>query len=451
MTQIDLFEGEAAVAAETSKPAVIKSASTISSGRSDLLRILQGSSGLSVSMRQSIEDAATLVCLDALSQDVAKAPLLLKTRDPQSEMIVCGKDHPVARLFALDPNFRHTWPEFMGMFVYYLCLAGNGYAAIERTRTGDPLAMLPAMPDRVTSRISGRDTFYDVQATTQQERALFGFSHNRLPARDMLHVRDRMLDGFEGYATLKAGNRTMRLARALVDFQTKLFEDDAQFKGVFTRDQPTPLDDQAFERLQRQLKKLMSRVRNSAEPIVLEDGIGFEQLASTAEEAGVAKALDAAIAATCRLFRMPPHKALHLNAVKYENLAIMEQFYVRDTILPRVRLIESRLEKALLTDAERLEYKIEIDRNTLNMPDEETKRKWVETLVDRGIITLNQAAQITGYPLVEGRDIYIKPSTATLVDAAGNPIGGEQSSEGDDTTDEERSLGLQLITGGKGA
>src|SRR5690606_19342535 len=164
-------------------------------------------------------------------------------------------------------------------------------------------------------------------------------------------------------------------------------------------------------------KKVMKKVLDENDPILLEDGVKFETMAMKAQEAEMAKSLSNQIEMICQLFKMPPHKAMHLTSVKYENLAAMEQQYAKNTLYPICDMFEARMARTLLTEEERLSYFFEFDRDELSMADEEQEREWTNMMLNRSAITINEAREATGWNPRKGGDVYIVPVNTVLVDA----------------------------------
>lgn len=397
------------------------------------------SSSFRVTGRQALEQAAVLICLDVLSQDISKATLRLKeTVKGGGTIDVDPKRHKVAEMLALEPNQRHTWVEFVGMLVYHMVLSSNSYCYVRRTIQGDPVELIPVMPARVGDpRINERtgELFYDISAGNLLEKVALGAWVIEAPERDVVHVRQRMLDGFMGYSTLLAGGRTLSLNRDLLQYEHKLFSEDALIRGVFVRGKESgPMSDEVFRRMKGQLKKLMQRVRDNGDPILLEDGVTYQELGMKANEAEMGKALDKQIEMVCKLWRMPPHKAMHLTAVKYENLATLEMVYVRDTLIPLCRLIESRFAKTLLTKEERLRFKFEFDRDEMAIADEKAEGEEAIKMAERGFISHDEVREHRRWnPRAGGKGkVYSIPANVKVVDENGETVVTGAKVSGDD-------------------
>lgn len=409
------------------------------------------------SVQDALAQAAFMLCCDVISQDIAKAPLRLRRRtSPTTSEIVMPNEHPIAGMLALEPNRRHVWPEYTEMSVYWECLTSNSYSVVLRNRQDDPIELIPLQTGRVRELVEGRDIFYDVTASTQQEQALLGAPSLRVPERDMIHVRARMLDGLDGYSTLEAGKKTLDAGKAIDKFRESLFGEEGQLRGVFTRPGVTDetMPDPAFQRLRQQYKILMNRFRQLTEPIVLEGGLEFKSIASNPKEMELSQQLSAQIVATCRLMRVPPHKVFEMDGEKYSNLETSEKMYVGDALVPRCERREARMAKVLLTKKERLLYFLEYDRDAMSLRDSQRENERIKTLVERGVITIDEARARMGYnalPNDQGKARLI-PTNMTLVDEDGKVlVAGSSTAKPDDGKDEtnppaeEPKKGLRLV------
>ncbi|MHB1086145.1 MAG: phage portal protein [Minisyncoccota bacterium] len=350
---------------------------------------------------EALEQAAFMLCCDVIAQDIAKAPLRLRRRtSTTTSQVVSPGEHPLAGMLALEPNRRHTWSEFTEMQAYWECFTSNSYAIVLRSRQNDPMELIPVQTGRVRELVSGRDVFYEITASTQQEQALLGASSLTVHERDMIHVRGRMLDGLDGYSTIVAGKKTIAAGRALENLRESIFAEDGQQRGVFWREGAGPEDvttDIAFQRLRQQYKEMMSRYRRTVEPIVLEGGMKFQSIASNPKDIELAQQFSAQIVATCRLMRVPPHKVFEMDGEKYSNLETSEKIYVGDALVPRCKRREDRMAKVLLTPKERLEFFLEHDRDAMTLRDSQRENERIKTLVERGVIQIDEARAAMGY------------------------------------------------------
>lgn len=394
----------------------------------------------SIGWKAALEQAAFLLCVDVIAQDVAKATLRLKERiSPKTSRIVMYDQHPIAGLLADEPNQRHTWYEFCEMLGLWGAITQNTYAYVIRNRVGDPMELIPLVPSQVMEpRVSGRSIYYDIVARTEHERALLGGTFVTAHERDMIHIRGRLLDGLTGYSTMIVGRKTLQTASQIEDYRSNLFGEDGQLRGVFTKPDGA-MSEPAFIRLREQMRALMNNVRARNDPIVLEEGVKFEKISSNPKEAELTLQFEAQINQTIRLLRVPPHKVFQLDTVKYENLETMEKAYVGDTLIPICRRFEERYKKVLLQGADRQRFFFEHDRDEMSIRDTKAHTERVVKAAERGIIDLDEARAELGYNEYPGGGgkVRIIPANAYLVDENNVAILGPQAGQKSTDTDED--------------
>lgn len=110
--------------------------------------------------------------------------------------------------------------------------------------------------------------------------------------------------------------------------------------------------------------------------------------------------------------------------------------------------------QALLSPKEQLTYFIEFDREAMTLRDSARENERIKTLVERGVITIDEARASMGYnalPNDQGKARLI-PTNMTLVDEDGNVIvAGSSTAKPDagkeETTPpaEEPTKGLRLV------
>jgi HK97 family phage portal protein len=417
-----------------------------------LLRSFGGSLGMNVN--EAMQQAAFLICSDVLAQDCGKANLSLRKKlNESASSIVKPDEHPVAKKFALDPNDRHTWSEFVEMTVYWLAIMSAGYMMIVRRRNGDVSRIIPLQPWNVNPlvNVKSREIFYEVTATSDLDIVQFGFRSKRVPERDMIHVRRRMMDGFKGMPTLHLGASTFRTSANYESYRDELATNAGEMRGVFKKVGPGALSEEQFQRLRRQLGELLRRNIARKDPVILEDGIEFQPTSANAAESELSKQFNAQIIQVCRFFRMPAHKALHLEAVKYENMEVQEKAYVGDTLDPLLKSIEQRMNRHLLTEDDRINgYFIEFDRTDLALRDPKVVMEQNDRAYRSGMITEGEARAVYGHEPGPRADFRQQPANSILIDGSNKPVidmpkpapKADNSNPDDDETEPKKHLRL---------
>lgn len=403
-------------------PSVVRESGDGAWSMNDLQGWIDNIAGLTgFSAKEALQQAAFMLCCDVIAQDIAKAPLQLRERTGNdTSKVIEPRQHYMAAMLADEPNGWHTWYEFVEMMGLWHCLAQNNFAVVFRNRFDEPEEIIPLQTARVQEKITNaNELVYEVHASTMYERAMLGASYLDIPARDMIHVRGRMLDGLEGYATMAAGRETLEAGKAIEGYRKRLFAEDGALRGVFQKEGPEPIPELSFERLRKQLRELMRHVKTRNDPIVLESGMKFQAISANPDEAELTKQFEAQINATCRLLRVPPHKVFHLTNVKYENMETLENAYVSDTLEPICQRHEQRYAKILLSKRDRRRgLCLQHDREALKIRDQKALTERLYRMVTSGVWTIDEARAATGKnPLPNGAgQVRLIPANMHAVD-----------------------------------
>lgn len=376
---------------------------------------------------EAIQLAAVLICIDVLAQDIAKTPLRLMRRTPnRGKQVVEPGEHWLAAMYASQPNVWHTWVEFLEMLMLNLALTQNGFIIKKRKNRTEIAALLPVMSSRIHIDVNSdlSDYVYNLSKLTNHEQVMLKGVRERLISDEVIHIRGRLFNGLTGYSTMVAGAGAMRLAQQIRDFQSRLYKNDGTHRGVFQAKEGIEVDDEVFTRLRQQLGTGMKKMVSKGLPLLLDGGVEFKGISMTSDDAQTDKSLAAAIIDVCRYFRMPPHKALHLEAVKYENLDTIEKSYAADTLVPWALRIEQRIDADTLTPDERKEFFSEFDREAMVVSDVKTLAEVLKVSLSLGAITYDEFRQRRGLnPLANGQGAYrMIPSTYTVIDEKGETV-----------------------------
>lgn len=386
---------------------------------------LQGAPG-PASLNDAVRNSAFLLCSDIIAQDISKAKLrMFKKIGDDRRVEVKPTEHSFARLLALDPNPHHTWMDVWDMVFRHFAITQNAFMVKRITTRGDIREIIPVVPGRVSLLVyEAGGIFYQVARSTMFEHMLLRGFPDRLDEEDMIHVKGRLFDGIHGYSTLLAGAGAISLASAVHAYQERLYSGGGRNKVAFMLKEDKALTDEQFQRLRKQAKEVYNRAMDKDEPLLLENGSDVRTLTMTAKDSEIAIAVKNSITDICRLFRMPPHKVMHFDGIKYENMDSAERMYVSDSLVPIAMRFESALERALLTESERLEYCLEFDRDMMAASDIKTRAEVVKIGINAGILTANEGRRELGYDKLQGDagEVRSIPVNITLVDQNNDPV-----------------------------
>ena len=372
------------------------------------------STGVSVSPLTSLQVSTVYGCVKARSEDLAKVPLTLKRRMPGGGFEVLDS-HPVARLLR-RPNEWMTPFAFIRFLELSICFRGNAYVVIQRDRAGVPAALIPVVPDKVVPEVSPQgQLFYRVSHPLLSREG----EQIKLHQDNVLHVRNLSLDaGYVGMSPIAAAQESIGLALAAQQHGATLFRQGAQVAG--TLNHPGALSEQAKDNISRSFAEKFAGVQNAHKIPVLEEGMKFEKVAMTNEDAQFLESRKFQRHEICAIFRVPPHKIMDLDRATYANMEISEQAYINDALLPDADQIAQEMEAKILFDDERGELFFDWSWDALLRADRKTRYEAHAIGLSNGFLSQNDVRRAEGQTLIKDGDSYVRPLN---LGAGGNGAG----------------------------
>ena len=124
-----------------------------------------------------------------------------------------------------------------------------------------------------------------------------------------------------------------------------------------------------------------------------------------------------------------------LSNSSYSTIEATNLQFLTQTLQPIISLMEHELNRKLLTEEERKTYVIDIDETYLMKGDKAATASYYGTLVEKGIISINEARHQLGLSPVEGGDdLHIAYS-----DVNQNNVGNKPDNESDDNKDDDKT------------
>lgn len=306
----------------------------------------QSKAGVTVTEANATNLSAVWACVRSISEDVAKLPLKVYKRTGEAEddrQVV--RSHPAYRLLNAQANSDLTpafiLREFLGWSVK---LWGNGFAEIERTRSGRPIALWPMLPARTQLR---RNEAGDLEYLYRSE----GGAEVTLPAEDVLHVRGPTKDGIVGYSVVSQARESLGAAMATDQFAQRFWANGARPSGAIRiKGKLSPV---GLTNMRESIDRLYTGAANAGRPIVLEEDAEFTPFSVPPEDAQFLETRQFSVIEICRWFRVPPHKVFDLARATFSNIEHQGIEYVQDGLGAWMVRWEQECNIKLLSSSER--------------------------------------------------------------------------------------------------
>lgn len=364
--------------------------------------------GIPVTPLTAMQAAAVYGCCKSISEDIAGLALQVRRRSSGGGWVV-DTAHPLNRVFR-RPNRWQTRQHFWVFLLVAYCLRGNAYAVILRDNVGNPVELVPVWPDNVSvirPVEAGGRIWYGVTSR------LLGGSW-RVPQESIIHMMNVSIDGFAGLSPIACAQDVIGLAIAAQQHGAVLFRQGGQIAGVLTH--PGEIGKEATDSIAQSWREVHSGVQNAHKIAVLEEGMKFEKIAMTSEDAQFLQTRQFQVIDIARIYRMPPHKLGDYGRATFNNLEQQQQQYIDDCLSPHTNQLSGLFEDGLLFEDEWQNYQIRWDYSTLLQGDIQQRYSAYQIGLNNGFLSRNEVREREGMNPIAGGDEYRVPLNT------GNPM-----------------------------
>jgi HK97 family phage portal protein len=347
-----------------------------------------------VNARLAENVAAVVACVSAIANPLSSVPARVY------RVIPGGREetttHPVARIIRC-PNARQTWPDWLQFTLGQVLLHGNSISIIERDGAGRPTALVPIPWQGVQVQLlqSGRLAF-DVMMQT------FPWSTTGTPLRrlfedEVFWLKDRTDDGYLGRSVLARAPQVLRAALGIQEFTASLWDNAATPSGAISS--PLAMNDDAKSYLERKLSEKYQGARRAGTVLILDEGMRWEQLAISPENAEVLASRRFTGEEIARLFNVPPPIMGDFQFGSFTNAETAGRWHSSLCLANWCRKIEAEFQRSLFVDDD---FHMMLDLSGLQRGDDAARWQTYGIAIDKGILTVDEIRALEGFnPLAQ--------------------------------------------------
>lgn len=439
---------------------------------------IQSRSGTLVSPESALTLAAVYACVRVLAETVSMLPLVTLRSTEEARDLGNGrtglydrktiaKDLGLYDVLMHRPNEIQTAVEFKEMMMGHCALRGNFYAYILPGERGAVDQLIPLNPDRMRIwalpegssllQTFGKDAFTSTQreniggwprrliyqytwglptplgantvATINQGKVVY-FSPD-----EVFHLRGLTFDGISGVSVVRFARDSIGLAQAADGFAQRMFNNNAVPGGALRH--PMKLDDTTAKRIARSWEEAHAGWRNAGKVAVLEEGMEWQQIGMTTDDAQYLESRQFSIQEIARWFRMPPHLIQDLTRATYSNIEHQSLEFMMFTMMPWLRRIEASIKRDLVVQTREdvlkgIEIFARFKTDELLRGDKLSRYGAYRIAIAAGFMTRNEARIEEDMEPIEGLDEPLQQLNMATPDLA-----EEQQRQRDQKTDEK--------------
>ncbi len=374
-------------------------------------------SGKPVNEHTAMQMTAVYSCVRILAEAVAGLPLhLYKYTDSGGKEKALS--HPLYFLLHDEPNPEMSSFVFRETLMTHLLLWGNAYAQIIRNGKGEVIALYPLMPNRMSvDRDSSGALYYTYTKYSDEAPTMKGMTVTLRPS-DVFHIPGLGFDGLVGYSPIAMAKNAIGMAIACEEYGAKFFANGAAPGGVL--EHPGTIKDP--QKVRDSWNAAYQGSSNSHRVAVLEEGMKYQPIGISPEQAQFLETRKFQINEIARIFRVPPHMVGDLEKSSFSNIEQQSLEFVKYTLDPWVIRWEQAISRSLLRPDEKKLYFAKFNVDGLLRGDYVSRMNGYATARQNGWMSANDIRELENLDRIPpelGGDLYLINGNMTKLADAG--------------------------------
>lgn len=357
--------------------------------------------GVNVNDDTAMTYGAVFAAIRLLAWSTAMLPLI--TYQQKGRGRVRAVDHPLYPLLKEEANPEMTAFDFRSTIMSHAVGRGNGYAEIAWSNAGEPLALWPLNPAKMTpERVNGQLRYlYQLPDGTTAN----------LPSWRVHHIRGLSGNGIVGYSPIRLAMQAIGLGLATEEFGSRFFGNGAR-PGLIVK-HPGQLSDTAFKNLQKSFNADHQGLSNSHRIKILEEGMDIETVGVPPEEAQFLETRKFQVTEVARWFNVPPHMIADMSGATFSNIEEQAIHFVTHSLGAWLTNSEQALRRDLMTAPEKKVLTIEYLRDALLIAKTLDRYTANNMAIQGGWKSPNEVRIQENLNPYEGGDTYLLPLNMT--------------------------------------
>lgn len=340
--------------------------------------------------------SAVFRCVDLISDSLAMLPIEVVNRTEKH--ITEKPNHSLNVVFKNGLN-NLTKYEFMKMMIQSVLIKGNAYALIQRANDGTVTGLRFVESGDV-------NIHYDKNAPSRLYYTCNLIQNKKIEPINIIHLYKYSFDGITGRSVISYAERTLKLSQSSENSALGLFENGCNLSGVLKVE--GQLSKEQRQSIHSTWNQAMGNGGNGL--AVLQGNMSYQPIQLSAEDSQLLQSRLFQVGEIARFFGINPVLIGDLSHSSYNNLEAAQQEFLLHTLQPYISMIEEEFTRKLFKPSES-NLSINLDETAILRTDKQALASYYGTLLDRGILCINEVRKELGYSEVEGGDKHILPYT----------------------------------------
>lgn len=343
---------------------------------------------------------------EIISDSIASLPIKIKhiTGSGHKEEYSA---HPVVKILNELPGNLLSKYNLMKLLIQSVILRGNGFALIQRSK-GEVTGLVFIEPGEVTINYN-------------KEKGVLNYTTNRfgvVQPKDMIHLIKNSYDGVNGQSIISFASRSISIGNSTEETAESFFNSGCNLSGILKTKGPVTTADQ-LNQARDSWRTAFSGDPTTKSIAILPANLEYQPISVSAKDAQMIETRQFNIQDIARFFGISPVLLGDLSHTSYSTIEAVQLDFLIHTLTPYIVMVENEFTRKILPGTD---LKIDLDDNFIMKSDKSSQASYYTSLMQNGILTVNEIRKELGYPEVEGGDKLI----IAYSDTSQNTINNEE-------------------------
>lgn len=347
--------------------------------------------GMNVTEAKALALTVVWACIDIKSDVYASFPYKLFRKTNEGRGRELAKDHALYRLLDMEPN------PIMSTFDFRKAVA------VQILKNGNCIVLPKRSGDFEVSELYVPKHNEQVQIKELDGDLHYWYKGQHYNSWEVLHYKWMTLDGRVGLNPISYHKDTLSLGLSALFFGSEVLQNGSIQPGVLETE--SSLTPEKAKELGGSFASLYGNLGGKSKSVpLLHSGLKYKNIILEPDKAQFLGTKEHVVEEVCRIFNMPPSIVHHHLRSTFTNAEQQDLAFLKYSMGPFVRRIESEDKRKLLTEAEKRsgDYYFKHNVDSILRADFEKRTDGISKLVNAGVISRNEARMMEEWNEVDG-------------------------------------------------
>ena len=333
--------------------------------------------------------SAVYRAVEIISDSVAMLPIKVRQTDNGKKEEI--EQHPLNYIFKDNLISKYN---LIKLLIQSVLLKGNGFAYIRRAKDGTAteLQYLESGDVQIHYSKQKKELFYTCNI----------ISAKKIEPCNMIHLVKNSYDGVNGLSVISYAARSIKLANSTENSASSFFTNGCNLSGVLTVQ--GQLSDKQRNDIRSSWNQAYSNGGNGL--AILQGNMEYKPIQLNAADSQLLESRLFNVQDIARFFGISPVLLGDLSHTSYNSIEATQNQFLLHTLNPYIIMCEEEFTRKLLKPSES-NLSIDFDETALLKTDKTALASYYGSLLDKGVLSINEVRKELGYNNIEGGDKHI--------------------------------------------